>query len=69
MTIFVCLTFVAMAVLLDQTFIYYDPEIIINRITFVSVIFYVAYTAFLLLPMGLQIAGEMKFKRLRESAV
>lgn len=69
LTIFVCLTFVTMAVLLDQTFIYYDPEIIINRITFVSVIFYVAYAAFLLLPMGLQIAGEMKFKRLRESAV
>ena len=58
-----CLTFTAMAVMLDQTFIYYDPELIMNRITFVSVIFYAAYAVLLLLPMTLQIIGEMKFDR------
>lgn len=60
----VCLTFIAMAVMLDQTAIYYDPEIIMNRITLMSYVFYAAYGALLLMPMGLQIIGEWRFKRL-----
>lgn len=59
-----CLTLTAMATILDQTNIYYDPEIIMNRITAMSYLFYLAYAVFLLLPMGLQIAGEWKFRRL-----
>ena len=60
---FVCLTFTAMAVMFDQTSIYYDPELIMNRITPVSVVFYIGYAVFLLLPMTLQIIGEVKFDR------
>lgn len=65
--IFACLTFTAMAVIFDQTFIYYDPELIMNRVTFMSVIFYIAYAVLLLLPMALQIIGEWKFSRLKKT--
>ncbi|MDO4869105.1 MAG: energy-coupling factor transporter transmembrane component T [Bacillota bacterium] len=60
--IFLCLTLILMAIMFDQTNIHYDPEIIMNRVTPVSYIFYAAYAALLLLPMGLQIAGELRFK-------
>lgn len=60
---FWCLSFVMMAVLLNQTTIYYDPMIIMNRITAMSFVFYGAYAVFLLLPMGLQIVGEYRFKK------
>lgn len=62
---FICLTFTAMAIMLDQTSVFYDPEIIMNRITTVSIVFYVAYAVFLLLPMALQIIGEWKFSKLK----
>lgn len=61
--IFLCLTFVASAILLDQTEIYYNPEIIMNPVTPMSFVFYVAYAVLLLLPMGSQIAGEIRYKR------
>ena len=62
---FWCLTFVMMAVLFNQTDIYYEPQIIMNRITPLSVIFYTAYAFFLLLPFVLQVAGERRFEKLR----
>ena len=61
--VFACLVLQWMAVLLDQTDIYYNPRIILNRITPFSCLFYLSYAVFLLLPMGLQIAGEWKFRR------
>lgn len=64
-TIFWCLTVLLIGVLLDQTAILYNPEIILNRITPLSYFFYVVYTFLCLLPMILQIAGEIKFKRLQ----
>ena len=64
--IFWCLIVILMGVLLDQTRILYNPEIIMNRITPVSIIFYAAYAAVCLLPMALQMAGEYRFKKLRE---
>lgn len=64
--LFLCLTLIVMAVLFDQTNIYYDPEIIMNRVTPLSVIFYAAYAAFLFLPMGLQTAGEIRYARQQE---
>jgi len=64
LAIFVCLTFIASAVMFDQTFIYYDPEIVMNRITAMSVVFYLVYAVLLLMPMVLQIAGEKRFGRL-----
>ena len=61
--VFACLVLQGMAVLLDQTDIYYNPRIILNRVTPLSCLFYLSYAVFLLLPMGLQIAGEWKFRR------
>lgn len=63
---FWCLTLILMAVLFNQTDSYYDPRIVMNPITPLSVAFYIAYAAFLLLPMGLQIVGEQTFRRLQE---
>lgn len=61
--IFGCLTVIAAAVAFHQTNIIYRPEIIMNRITPVSYVFYGAYVLLLLLPMILQVAGEYKFQR------
>lgn len=62
-----CITAVLAASALDQMHINYNPEIIINPITPLSVMFYVIYAVLLLLPMALQIAGEWKFERLQNS--
>ncbi len=64
---FLCLTLVLMGVLLDQTTIDYNPMIVMNRITWVSFFFYVAYAVFALTPMALQIIGEARFSSLRGS--
>lgn len=61
--IFLCLTALLTAVLFDQTRILYDPEIILNRITPMSVVFYAAYAFFCLLPFLLQAAGERRFEK------
>jgi len=64
----VCISVLLGAVLLDQTQIHYNPQIVMNRITPLSGLFYAAYAIFLLLPMALQIIGEEKFERMaRES--
>ena len=65
---FWCLIVVLMAVLFNQTTIYFDPVIIMNRITALSYGFYAVYAVFLLLPMVLQIVGEYRFKKLRAQA-
>ncbi len=64
-TICLCLTLLVMAILLDQVTILYDPEIIFNRMTPISGVFYAAYAALLFLPVGLQITGEIAFDRRR----
>lgn len=60
-TMMACLTLLGMAVLFDQTRIYYNPVIVWNMITPLSVVFYVVYAFFLLLPMGLEVVGELLF--------
>lgn len=60
---FACMTVTMMAVMLDQTRMIYDPELIMYRITPVSVGFYVVYGFLLLLPGILQTMDEMKFRR------
>jgi energy-coupling factor transport system permease protein len=47
---FSCFTVLFMAVLLDQTAILYNPEIILNKITPISVLFYFVYAFTCLLP-------------------
>ncbi len=60
---FWCLTAMMMAVLFNQTGIYYDPVIIMNRVTALSYVFYGVYALFLLMPLGLQIVGEYCFRK------
>lgn len=60
-----CIIMTVTAAALDQTVIIYDPEIIMNRITPVSFLFYLCYAFFLLLPLLLQIAGERHMERSR----
>ena len=60
--LFACLTVIMMAAAFNQTTISYNPVIMMNRITGMSVIFYFAYALFLLLPMLLQIIGEQRFR-------
>lgn len=60
---FLCMTVIAMGIMLDQTSILYDPEIIFNKITPVSIVFYLAYFLLLILPGVLQTIHEIRFKR------
>lgn len=62
-TIFACLTVILAAVAFNQTAITYNPEIIMNRITVMSYVFYGAYAFLLLLPMILQVVGEYRFRK------
>ncbi|MDD7347835.1 MAG: energy-coupling factor transporter transmembrane component T [Clostridiales bacterium] len=61
---FIGITVILMAILLDQTNIQYNPEIIFNKITAVSYVFYLCYLAFLIAPIMLQLAYERKFSKL-----
>ncbi|MBR5571403.1 MAG: energy-coupling factor transporter transmembrane protein EcfT [Oscillospiraceae bacterium] len=65
--LFWCLVAVMMAVLFDQTTMYFKPALVMNRITPLSYVFYGAYAVFLLLPLVLQVAGEYKFRKCRAS--
>lgn len=67
--IFICLTILLTGDLFDQTNILYNPRIIMNRVTPLSYVFYAGYAALCLMPMALEIAGEIKFKRLRREKV
>lgn len=62
LTVFACISIVLMGVLLDQTQILYNPEILLNRITPLSGVFYAAYTLLCLLPLLVQNAGERRFE-------
>lgn len=66
--IFACLTVVLMAVLLGQTDMTFDPRIILNPITAASVVFYIGYGTLCLLPMILEIIGQLCFEQLRKKA-
>lgn len=61
--VFTCFTILMMGALFDQTRILYDPQIIMNRITPLSAVFYIAYAALCLMPFTLETVGEMRFKR------
>lgn len=63
--LFSCLTVTAVAAAFNQTRISYNPQIVMNRVTAWSYVFYAAYALLLLLPLLLQIAGEWKFQKKR----
>ena len=61
------MTVTAAGLLLDQMFILFRPRIVMNRITPLSFIFYLAYAALCMLPLAMELAGERRFERLRAS--
>ena len=68
LSLFACLSVLAMAFILDQTAIQYDPEIIFNRMTPASYVFYLVHGIFCLMPMGVQIIGEARFRSARKKS-
>ena len=65
--LFACLTMVLMAVMLKQTDIIYDPRIIMTPVTTMSYVFYAGYAVFCLMPLGLELWTEYRFKKARRS--
>lgn len=61
--LFTGITLTFMAAYLNQTNILYDPEIIMYRPKGWSYIFYLCYAGFCLLPMGVELLNEIKYKR------
>lgn len=61
--LFLCLTLTMMAVLLKQTDMVYDPQIIW---TDVSLIFCIGYAVLCLMPLGLELWTEYRFRKARE---
>ena len=59
-TMFFCITVIAMAIMLDQTKMLINPQIILYPITAFSYLFYLAYIFYCMLPMLLQIYANLK---------
>ena len=59
-TMFACLTVIAMGIMLDQTKMLINPHIVMNPITILSYLFYAVYGFYCLLPMLLQIYANAK---------
>ena len=59
-TMFACLTVIAMGIMLDQTKMLINPHIVMNPITIISYLFYAVYGFYCLLPMLLQIYANAK---------
>lgn len=59
---FACIALVIAGIMLNQMNILYNPEIIMNRITPLSSVFFVAYALFCLLPCIAQLISEYRFK-------
>ena len=64
--LFTCLTLTAMAAILKQTDILYDPRIIIPSITNMSYLFYAGYAVLCLMPLGLELWTEYRFWKARK---
>ncbi|MBQ8763665.1 MAG: hypothetical protein IJZ07_06125 [Clostridia bacterium] len=64
---FVCITLTVMGVMLKQTDIVYDPKIIIAPITSMSYVFYIGYAVLCLMPLGLELWTEYKFRKARKA--
>lgn len=62
-----CIVLTYMAHILGETMMYYDPMIVWKPITGASILCYVIYAVFLLLPLMLQIYGEWQFEKSRKT--
>lgn len=60
---FTFISIILVGILFDQTRILYNPEIIMNKITPLSVVFYFAYTVLCLMPLALQLYCEMRWRK------
>ena len=63
---FACMTVILMAVMLKQTDILCDPRIILPPVTAMSYLFYTGYAVFCLMPFGLELWTEYRFRQARE---
>ena len=66
--LFACLTLLAMGLILHQGDIYYDPQIIMNPITPLSWAFYGGYVVFCLMPLGLDLWTDFRFRQAQRTA-
>jgi energy-coupling factor transport system permease protein len=60
---FANITLTVMGVMLKQTGIVYDPRIIITPITSASYLFYAGYAVLCLMPLGLELYTEYRFRK------
>jgi energy-coupling factor transport system permease protein len=63
---FASITLTVMGIMLKQTEIVYDPKIIITPITSVSYLFYIGYAVLCLMPLGLELYTEYRFRKARK---
>lgn len=64
---FTGITIVIMGVMLNQTETVYNPKIIITPITLMSFVFYAGYSVLCLMPLGLEVYTDYKFKKARKA--
>ena len=65
--VFACLTVTLMAVMLNQTDIFYDPRIVMTPVTSMSYLFYAGYALFCLMPLGLELWTQYSFRKARKA--
>lgn len=65
--LFACLTLTAMAVILNQTDILYDPRIVMPSVNAMSYLFYMGYAALCLMPLGLELWTQYRFWKARKT--
>ena len=65
--LFACLTVTLMGVMLKQTDIIYNPRIIMTPITSMSWFFYAGYAILCLMPLGLELWTQYRFRRARRA--
>lgn len=65
--VFACLTVTMMALLLGQVDMQYDPRLVFPKITVMSYVFFAGYAMLCLMPLGLELWTEYRFKRARKS--
>lgn len=63
---FASITVTLMGVMLNQTDIVYDPKIIVTPITPMSFVFCFGYAVLCLMPLGLELFTEYKFRKSRK---
>ena len=63
--LFACLTVTMMAILLDQTGMQYNPKILMPSVSSCSWIFFAGYGVLCLMPLGLDLYTEWRFRRAR----